>query len=80
MSDYKMTIAKAMSHLALPSMDDMTREDLEQLVRILHGAVCRAQADYELLAETTASALELLKGVTNEPADEPVRTLRLVPT
>jgi hypothetical protein len=47
----------------LPPLDGFTRAELEELVGTLHGALVRAQADYETLAATTDKAVGILKSL-----------------
>jgi hypothetical protein len=42
---------------ALPPLDDFTRAELAELVRVLHGALVRAQADFTTLAATCGQAI-----------------------
>lgn len=44
---------------ALPPLDDFTRDELVHLIRILHGGLVRAQADFTQLAATTAQAIDI---------------------
>ena len=43
----------------LPPLDDFTRDELCELVRILHSGLVRAQADYLALSKTTREVIEL---------------------
>ena len=43
----------------LPPLDGFTRDELCDLVRILHGALVRARADYETLSATAQQAIDL---------------------
>lgn len=44
--------------IKLPPLDGFTREELEELIRVLHGGLVRAQADYDALSSTAWLALD----------------------
>ena len=69
-----------MSGFNLPPLDGFTRDELVELIRILHGGLVRAQSDYELLASTAARAVEVLQALATPEPDpsQTVRSLRLV--
>ena len=49
--------------ITLPPLDGFTRAELCELVRVLHGGLVRAQADYDALAVTTKNAIGVLEAV-----------------
>ncbi len=51
--------------IPLPPLDDFNREELCELVRILHGGMVRAHADYELLRETATQAICTMRAITS---------------
>ena len=47
--------------IALPPLDHFTRDELCELVRVLHDGIVRAQADYLELYATATKGLDFAK-------------------
>lgn len=47
--------------IQLPPLDGFTRDELCELIRILHGGMVRAHADYVTLEGITQSAISSLR-------------------
>ena len=52
----------------LPSLERFSREELEQLIAILHGALVRASSQFEELHDAAQASLDIARVAVGEVA------------